>query len=210
MLLMQEKRNMAVKAKLMVRLLANDVVVAESENDVLWRRVLSEMQGGTSLPIDDDVIGEERELEGGGEARGRRGAGTTGLAKELGVKIADLDGACTPENKEPFIHLDERCWEAFKKNTPARGPKAVAPIQLAGTLLCLWFKQANIDDGPSLAQAQAVLGTIGERDNNASRAIKNCEWLQTRGGKLRINASRHSRAIHIAKAYVMQSSTETD
>lgn len=201
---------MAVKAKLKIQLLADSVTVAESEDEDLWRRVLSAMQGagGLGQRMDEEEPLEEDEHEP--KKKPRKGGGHSAFAAELGVSVEELEGACTPEKEQPYIHLDERSWEAFKRNTPQRGPTSVAPIQLAGTLLCLWFKHAGIEGNPTQADAQAVLGTIGERDRNASRSIRNCEWLQSRSNGVRINAARHSRAVSIARAYVKQTKIDSE
>lgn len=197
---------MSLKAKLKVQLLANDVTVAESEDEHLWRRVLASIQGVASTSEDQD---EEEDREERGEVLRRRRATGRGavaqLARDLNVTSEELEGACSPEREAPFIHLDEKNWETFKRNVPSRGPTSVAPSQLAATLLCLWFRYAGLEGQPTTAQAQSVLATIGERDRNAARAIRNCEWLQTRAGGIRINAARHSRALAIARAYVGQS-----
>lgn len=207
---------MSVKAKLTVRLLAQDVVVAESEDENLWRRVLATIQGaGSSEEAADSgsLTREDPGLADGDEAGSRRSpvgrtTGLSAMAKALRVSTAEIEGACSPGTEEPFLHLDEHCWEAMRKSMPKRGPGLVAPIQLAATLLCLWYKYGQLEGAPTQAQAQAVLDTIGARDNNPSRSIKNCVWLQTRSGSIRINAARHSLAERVAKGYVTQSKIE--
>lgn len=195
---------MAVTATLKIQLLANDVLVAQSEDPALWQQVLSAMNGAGSLTIPErqPVTGQLEIRPNTGQSKGLRGI--EGFAGELGLDTTIVTGACEPSSEAPFIHLDGHCWESFKRNTPARGTTAISAINLAGTLLCLWFKHAGIEGKPTPAQAKAVLATIGVVENNPSRAVNNCEWLQARGGGIQINPARMSRAVAIARAYCSQ------
>jgi hypothetical protein len=197
-----------LKAKLTIQLLANDVLVAELEDDKLWRKVLAAMQGGAQPDADtgeETFEDTEKDLS---EAKSKPVLGVKAFASELKLPVETVQGSCAPVGDEPYLHLDSHCWESFKKNTPARGPQGIGPLQLAGTLICLWFKHAGIEGRPTQAQAQAVLGTIGMVDKNPSRAMKNCEWLQMRAGSILINPAKVSKAIAVAKAYCSQKPLE--
>lgn len=201
---------MTVTAKLKVQLSAGDVVVAESEDPRLWRRILTAIQDSSEsnsevLPGGGPGIGVEIEEE----ERGSGGKGVAAFASALGVKVSEAKGACDPTTEPPFVHLDPKCWEAFKKNTPARGPKAVAAAQLAGTLLCLWFKSGGISGRPTQAQALDVLDGIGVVDRNASRAIKNCTWLQSRSDGIQLNPAEMTQAERVARAFITKSKIES-
>lgn len=192
-----------LKAKLKVTLMANDVLVAESEDETLWRRVLSAMQDGKLPP--DEAANLEGKLPS--ELNADRNSTTPKdsvgkFAAALGVTEPALVGACDPSSEAPFITLDAKSWEAFKKNIPPRGAQSVANVQLAGTLLCLWYMNAGMSSRPTQAQALAVLKTIGATDVNPSRAIKNCSWLQSRADGIQINPAELSKAERVAKAYI--------
>lgn len=187
---------MAVKANLRVVLHANNVVVAESEDPALWQRVLAAINqpGGAeiSLPSGDS-----------GDSLLDDGHGTTSLAifaKRLGVTEDLVVAACDPTDEPPYIHLDSHCWEALKKNTPPRGPKSVSATVLALTLLALWKDVAALDP-PTLREAAAVRESIGIVDKSPGRSLRNCEWLQERNGRVRVNPSQVSRAVMLGKAY---------
>lgn len=198
---------MAVTAKLKIQLLANDVLVAESEDAALWQKVLAKMQGqrGISDPEEDGDLESETPAVRRRVRPSAGSGGVSGLAAELGIEEDLVVGACEPSSEAPYIHLDSHCWEALKQNTPPRGAKAVSAINLAGTLLCLWFRHAKIDGRPTQAQAKAVLATIGVQEANPTRALTNCEWLQSRGGgSIQINPARMSRAIAVARAFCSQ------
>lgn len=189
---------MAVKANLKIQLFADKVMVAESDDEHLWRKVLASMQGAASTDVLEEND-EDIDLE---QPNPIKAKGISGLAKTLGVKVSVLTGACEPTNEPPYLHLDVKCWASFKKNTPARGSNAIAASQLAGTLLCLWFTYGGIAGRPTQAQTLEVLDGIGVIDNNSSRAIKNCAWLQSRQDGIQINPAEISKAEAVAKAFV--------
>lgn len=196
---------MAVKAKLQVVLKADDTVVAESADATLWQKVLLVINKGAQAVSGD---GGAEALEEGEvdeqvllEVKGEADAGIRRFAREVGVDVPALTGACSPSAEAPYLHLDVRCWEALKKNTPERGADAISPIVLAATLLALWSRAANLGT-PTQAQAQAVLETIHLRDSNPSRAIKGCDWLQSRArGTIVLNPAQASGALRVVKAY---------
>lgn len=194
----------AVKATLTVILKANDVVVAEVEDPVLWQRVLTVIHGGRVEPGTD--LGAARTADKlevpTQDARTGGGAGPLGLmAEQLGLELALLQGACSPQAEAPHMHLDPHCWEEMKRQLPSRGPITVAPIVAATTLLSLWFQKAGLGN-PTQAQAKAVLATINITDPNASRSIQNASWLQSRaGGQVVLNPAEISKAVKLAKCF---------
>jgi hypothetical protein len=202
---------MAVTAKLNVKLFADTVIVAESDDAELWRRVFAAIQKGNpafggngGAGKQDDEL-EERDEETSVKKGRRSGDGPlNAFAEELGVDVNEVVGACAPETTEPYVRLDQRYWEALRVKTGSRGRTAIAPVALAGTLLCLWFKHAGLDGNPTIQQCQAVLLTINLRDQNAARSLHNADWLQTRGGTVVINPAQWSQAVKVAKAYCLK------
>lgn len=197
---------MTVKAKLRVVLMADDLTVAETDDAAIWQAVLNAVHGApmhlqSSAPR---AISASEQPAQTGEPEPTTNDLLARFAQRLDVPAEDLEGACSPTTTPPFLHLDELYWEAFRQGMPERGRNAIGPMQLAGTLLALWFKQANLGN-PSQAQAQAVLQTINLRDKNPSRAIQNCQWLQPRNGGFQINPAMMSRAIEVARAYCTRS-----
>ena len=206
----QEKEfALAVKANLSVQLFADSVLVAESDDQHLWRTVLNAIQTGKE-PTGSPIARPSSEPAGyGGAFEGRppQDLGpVASLAAELGIPEEEVTGACGPRQESPFIQLDERYWEALRSKTGSRGIDAIAPVALAATLLCLWFKHAKIDGSPTVPQCQAVLETIGLRDKNPSRSLSNADWLQCRGGRVQINPAQWSLAVRTAKAYCLKKS----
>ncbi len=193
----------AIQADLKIRLLANDVVVAESSDPNLWQRVLAAVVGGGALPT--GAGGSESREQGGGsgDPLGYSETPIGNLAGKLEIPEDELRGALSPTDGAPYLHLDSRTWEAFKNNFPARGPNAVPAVVLASTALVLWFDELGLE-GPSTAQAQAVLGTINVTGKNPTRSLRNCEWLQARNGRVYLNPARTSRAFAIVRAFCLR------
>ncbi|HKR64728.1 MAG TPA: hypothetical protein VJZ00_13430 [Thermoanaerobaculia bacterium] len=197
---------MAVTADLKIQLLANTVLVAESEDAELWRRVFTAIQkGSTKLELGDGPRTDSDEDAAAADERTRPARQTSGseierFANEIGVDVDDVVGSLDPSSEPPYLHLNAHNWEALKKNTPSRGPASVAPITLAATVLALWAGVAGLP-APNVSQCIAVLETINLSGKNAHRGIRNCEWLQLRGDTVIVNPSRRSRAVRLTRGY---------
>ena len=194
---------MAVKAQLNIQLYADSVLVAESDDHELWRNVFAAIQTGKAFIGDDGV---ETPAAATAKRRSSQDGPIGALAFELGVPEDEVVGACGPIMQAPYIHLDQRYWEALRNKTGSRGIDAIAPVALAATLLALWFKHGQIEGPLTIQHCQATLATINLRDQNAARSLRNAEWLQIRNGALVINPAQWSQAVRIAKAYCLKKS----
>lgn len=185
---------MAVTAKLGIKLYANEVVVAESDDATLWHKVLAAINSGSAVTVDPDVVVGRPELGAG--------APVERWAREVGVTTAELEGACGPQLDSPYLQLAPKNWETFKKKTPERGPGSVGPGAISATLLAMWFRHAGISGGPTQAQSQAVLQGLSTRDANFARSVRNCGWLVPRSSVIAINPAHVSKAIQMAAAFI--------
>ncbi|MCW5622277.1 MAG: hypothetical protein KIS79_14315 [Burkholderiales bacterium] len=198
-----------VKAKLKVVLQANDTVVAESEDAVLWQRVLLAINKGigagcSSLLEDEASPPPEDAGHIPNIPRASDGDDLGRFARAVGISAAIIEGACAPSKTSPYLTLDMHCWNAMKEQTPPRGPGSISPMAVAATLLALWMQTAKLG-AATQAEAQKVLGTINLRDANATRSIQQAEWLQGRGGGVIVlNPARAKRAVAIARAFCSQ------
>jgi hypothetical protein len=194
---------MALKARLKLVLLADEVVVAETDDPQVWQAAFQAIQGDASRlqPEQDEDASVEWVPE---EER----VAIKALARELRVDVQDLMAACHPRPIPPYIFLSKYHWEAFKRNTPERGRNSVSNAVLALTLLLLWAEKARIDR-ISVRDGYAVLRAISTRDEHASRAIENCPWLQTGGGGVHLNPEAISEAIAVARAFCLKQAPET-
>ena len=200
---------MSIKAKLRISLFANDTIVAETEDPTLWQNVLLAINSGAT-DISPAAAPALAPRTGAPPAPMNSNDAVDKLARELGLSSDELEGACAPTMEPPYLHLDRHCWEAMKKQTPERGPSAYSAIAVSATLLALWFK-ASGQSSPTLLQAQAVLGTIDLKDQNAARGIERTGWLQSRpGGTIVINPSRVSQAVAIAKSFCSKNWSKVD
>lgn len=192
---------MSLKATLKIILQADDTVVAESDDAALWQKVLIAINtGGAEIEASQQSGTPSSVTSAHGNSRDSSDA-IGKFATELGLTREEVIGACDPKSEAPFLHLDVHCWEAMKKNTPQRGPNAYSPVVVAAALLTVWFRHISAGN-PTVAMAQAVLGTIGVRDNNPGRSIENSEFLQSRsGGVIVLNPAKVSRAIAVASAF---------
>ena len=183
-----------------VRLFVGDEQVAESNDVTLWQAVFSAIhrseEGGNKDDSDFLHNGQNSKL-----APGFPNTPLAKFAEMIGVTKSLIQGTCDPQEEEPYLHLDERCWAEWVKNMPQRGRRAVSSSTLVATILCLWFRSVGIEN-PTLRLSQNILSIIGAEGKNPTRSIKNCSWLQLRGGQtLRLNPAEIEQAIEVVRAF---------
>ena len=212
----EPKKESPLKAAMSVVLKANNVVVAEVDDPVLWNEVLSAINLGSSRLIAPSLVSTPASaaLGAGLPAADPIVAATVAntptiepinkLAKELGVGLDVLVAACEPMSTEPYARIDIHHWEKMKKDLPVRGPKAMPPIVLTATILCLWNRHAGFGS-VTQAQSQNVLGGLGVRDNNPGRGLSGCDWLQQKpGAVIVLNPAKVSKAICVMSCFCNQ------
>jgi hypothetical protein len=193
---------MTVTAKLVVRLFAGDVQVVESEDPVLWQKVLAAVQRESS-DLSPEVPPATAVRVGGGFVI--RGAATgddavSRFAEEIGVSPESVMGACAPIAEAPYLHLNPRSFEQFKRNAPQRGPGAISSTALAATLMVLWREQVGLGP-PSVPDCLAVLRPLGVTDGNGPRSVTNAPWLQLRNSVVYVNPAERTRALEVARGF---------
>lgn len=212
-----------LKATMSVVLKANDVVVAEVDDPALWNAVFAAIRAGqSSFPIQTAASMSQSQsaphsmltanvppgsLSGADAIVADTMANTPAIepihrfAKELGVDINIVIGACDPTSADPYIVLDLHHWEAMRRGLPSRGAKSVSPIQLVTSILCLWTRHAGFG-AVTQVMAQNVLANIGSRDPNAGRGLDSSDWLQRKqGGVVVINPAKISKAIVLVAGF---------
>jgi hypothetical protein len=199
-----------VRATLSIRLFANEVLVAESDAPDLWQQVFAAITAGKAdSRVDALSRAQTKRLDSPPQGKIGESGPVSAMAAEIGVSSDVLIGACSPSNQPPYLHLDAHCWEAIKRNFGTRGPTSVSPTALAATLLAIW-NQHRGSEAPLVSDCLAVLRTIHLRDPNTARSLRNCEWLQARGGAVVVNPAQRSRALRIARAYCSKSGAEEE
>jgi len=196
---------MALKARLKLTLMADDVVVAECEDADIWQAAFRAIQGN-----DPQGLASGGPLSDGGDVAWvpeEERAAILSLSEELSIEPQDLLSACHPRMIAPYIFLNKRYWESFKRQTAERGRTAVSNAVLAMTLLLLWGEKIHLER-VTLRDGMAVLRAIAARDEHASRAVENCSWLQRTSGRVVLNPEKISRAIAIARAFCLQTAPD--
>lgn len=198
---------MVVKAKLKVQVLADDVVIAESDDPTFWQSVLSAIHSdsasvqGDSAPTPPTPVAattaSRPDFQGGSDSVGL-------FANALSLEPEAVHGACSPRSTPPYLHLDHHYYEAFRRNTPTRGRSAIPNVTLVGTLLALWFKYAKLENGAEVGLIQQILQDLNAQGPNAARSLKNCPWLQYRSSRVHLNPAKISQALEVARAFCKQ------
>jgi hypothetical protein len=191
---------MFAKANLKVVLQADEKVVAESDDPELWRWVLSRLYAPDRTEGVGAISSESLAFRQPALDVGPIGAQIARFAQSIGVTPDEAVGACRPGSEPPFLGLDAHCWEAYRRQTPARGPYAIGPASIAATLLVLWGGAGDLPPF-TVSDVVAVLGVIGARDAYPNRTIRNCRWLQLAGAKVLLNPARGSEAKRVARAF---------
>lgn len=199
-----------------VVLSAGGHVVAESNDPKHWHDVLGLLTGQKSSSSPDDG---DRNAHRGDEDSGRGAKADpenedefskeiVALAREIGVTSAELAGACGPTKAEPYMQLDNDCWEKMKKALPARGKQAVSNVAVCGTLLALWGKKIAHD--VNLSDVQKMLSDLDAEDKNPKRGLTNCSWLRYKSGVIAVNPASTSEARALAKKFCTKKWGQTE
>lgn len=191
------------QAKLTITLSANDLVVAQTDNPILWQQVLAAIQQITITPTNTSPTiptqpgNQDMLLNQSSDSKLLK------FAQDIDISVEELQAALSPTLEPPYLDLDYRCWEAMKNGTPKKGLGAISDIGMVGTLLALWFKSAGDLGLPTQAHAQAILEkNNSKKDPNPTRGIKSTKWLSPkRGGTITLNSSQISRAIQVTKSF---------
>jgi hypothetical protein len=58
-------------------------------------------------------------------------AALNAFAQKVETEMPLVEGACSPRDVPPYMHLDSHCWEEMRRQIPRSGPNAVPPIALS-------------------------------------------------------------------------------
>jgi len=192
------------KSDLKVALYAGDVLMFESDDPILWREVLSQMNRNPLLSVKDDketLKSKNSPPFESATANPRTGSELEKFAQQLGTSIPHVEASCSPTLATPYLHLDAHHWAAFRRKYPSKGIGSVSNIAITATLLCLWLKHIKGAAAPTISDCQKVLKSVGFQEANAKRSLSNCTWLQYRDGAISISSLEIERAIEVARSY---------
>ncbi len=198
---------MELKANLVVKLYANDVLVAESDDPVLWNSV---MQGAKKTEKPKLITHVKTDNENGENSSAPthlppspdsgNGDAVVRWANAVAIESDEIIGACYPSHEEPFLHIDQHYWAAFKANTPKRGNNALTSVIIVSTLLVEWFKYAKLGDC-TYTQVKKILHELGAEPQNPSRSFNKCPWLAKHGDVIKLNPANVLQADAVVKAF---------
>lgn len=180
---------------------ANGIEVARSKDRQVWLNAMAAITGAgagsisapAKSPMVDppDSIPQPSVVVSAGDSLSQ-------FAEELGVAKESLEAAAYPTEDEPYIQLDAKYWEAFRRTN---GYGRIAPSVLVATLLLLWDRQIARMGDLGTRDCAKVFTAIGLNDKNPTRSIRNCDWLQLRGSIIKLNPANISRAEEVAATY---------
>lgn len=186
-----------------VVLIANGVEVARSTDKQIWLNAMSAMTDAAAprpSPSQEkaDDVGDKEAVVPPEPGPIESGDSVEQFASELGVSKEQLVAAVYPTESDPYIQLDAKYWEAFKRTS---GYGRIAPVVLVATLLLLWDRYIKAMGELGTRDCAKVFSAIGLNDKNPTRSIRNCDWLQLRGKHVMLNPSMISRAEEVAATY---------
>ncbi len=197
----EDSENETELPQLEVVLTAGGVEVARSKNRQIWLSTMAAITGAQSAKLQ---TGHSNVVDAGGGAE-REGVGHEDgvtprqrFASELGISEEALEAAAYPTESEPYIELDPKYWEAFRRTN---GYGRTAPSVLVATLILLWDLQIKSVGDLGTRECAKVFTAIGLNDKNPTRSIRNCDWLQLRGSVIKLNPQMISRAEEVASTY---------
>ena len=194
----------AFKAKLKIKLYADEKLIVESEDSNLWQYAMSRILHGSS--DEQNYVQSHNTATTANVSPPSHGSHSGSdpvlkFASEIGITVEEAQGACQPSLESPYITLNKRNWENFIRSTPSRGTGSVSKLGLVGALLCLWHDCAGLEEEPRVSDCQRILKTIKLFEANPTRSFENSPWLMKRGRGISINPARTSHALEIAKNY---------
>lgn len=200
-LMSEETSNASELPELQLVLSANGIEVARSKDRQIWLNAMAAITGAeagstagpAASPMVDppDSVSQASVVVSAGDPLSQ-------FAEELGVAKESLEAAAYPSEDEPYIHLDAKYWEAFRRTS---GYGRIAPSVLVATLLLLWDRRIAKMGDLGTRDCAKVFTAIGLNDKNPTRSIRNCDWLQLRGNTIKLNPANISRAEEVAATY---------
>ncbi|MFW5804293.1 MAG: hypothetical protein ACOCWG_03570 [bacterium] len=189
---------MSVKANLKIILKADDTIVAESDDPILWQKILISINSNNDQieEFSDTNNKESKELYSNDDL-------IKSFANYLEIPIENVNAAISPTIEAPYIHIDKHYWEAIKKSLPARGATAIADVVIAGTILLVWKEYSKLGDTLT-KDVTKILSDLNITAKNPTRSFQNSEWLQLRNNKLFINPVETSKAKNFVKSFCLK------
>lgn len=172
-------------------LYVDEKIVAESTDLTLWQNVLSHIKSGniTSLNKPMDVIDNNNEVQ---SVKSEEISDVEKFSKEVEIDCDKIMDACNPSIEAPFIRLDMKTWENYKRKH-FENKRPLPDVVIVATILALWKKCLNLGD-VTQKEVLTVLKQLNITATNPTRSYKNCEWLKYDSNKISLMATKYSLA----------------
>ena len=172
-------------------LYVDEKIVAESTDLTLWQNVLSHIKSGNfaSLNKPMDIIDNSNEVK---SVKNEEISDVEKFSKEVEIDCDKIMDACNPSIEAPFIRLDMKTWENYKRKH-FENKRPLPDVVIVATILALWKKSLNLGD-VTQKEVLAVLKQLNITATNPTRSYKNCEWLKFDGNKISLMATKYSLA----------------
>lgn len=169
-------------------LYVDEKIVAESTDLTLWQNILSQIKLGNILASNNAItVGSVPE-----EANVKETSEVERFSKEVEIDCNKIVDACNPSIEAPFIRLDMKTWENYKRKH-FENKRPLPDVVIAATILALWKKCLNLGD-VTQKEVISVLKQLNITSSNPSRSYKNCEWLKYDNSKIILMATKYSLA----------------
>lgn len=180
-------------------LYVDEKIVAESDDLSLWQRTLSSIKSNISFGLsgtgkDNDLI-----VDMDDNNQNEDGALLEKFANDVEISLELVKDACSPSLEAPFIHLDMKTWENYKRKHFVN-KRPLPDVVIVATILALWKKSADLGE-VSQKEVLLVLKQLNIAATNPSRSYKNCEWLKYDNNKIVLMATKYSLAVKMFKDY---------
>lgn len=178
-------------------LYVDEKIVAESTDLTLWQKVLQSIKFKDSS--EQISLNYEEAFQENESINGKQESPIERFAKEVNVDISLINDAISPMTESPFIRLDMKTWENYKRKH-FENKRPLPDVVIVGTILALWKKSANLGEATQ-KEVITILKQLNLNATNPSRSYKNCEWLKYDDGKIILMASKYSLATKMLIEY---------
>lgn len=180
-------------------LYVDDKIVASSSDLDLWQDILTTIKSNKTNNSVEKTCNNNNIQRVDKEVTNSSNSLLERFAKEIEVDCDMIKDACNPSEEAPFIRLDMKTWENYKRKH-FENKRALPDVVIAGTILALWKKSANLGDATQ-KEVIKILKQLNILATNPTRSYKNCEWLKYENGKIVLMATKYSLAQRMFLEY---------
>jgi len=172
-------------------LYVDEKIVAESTDLTLWQNVLTQIKSG-NITLLNNMEGATNNNSEEKSNNKDEVSDVEKFSKESEIDYDKIVDACNPSVEAPFIRLDMKTWENYKRKH-FENKRPLPDVVIVATILALWKKCHNLGD-VTQKEVLTVLKQLNITASNPTRSYKNCEWLKYDNNKISLMATKYSLA----------------